>query len=140
MEGRMNQDNYTTHKHPVADRLHPMVWIALVGFVIWFAIAIWSFGVGGYADWLLTVVSVFLLIAVTLPVILSRVGRDPHERTQEPFHDWASGEFQTWQDRPRGLNAAAEIVLPVAAAAVGMTAIGIVFHYAAMHAPFVTSV
>jgi hypothetical protein len=112
-----------------------MVWIALVGFVIWFAIAIWSFGTSGYGDCLLTVVSVFLFIAVMLPVILSRVGRDPRERTHEPFHDWASGEFATWQDRPRGFNAAAEIILPVAAAAIGMTAIGIVFHYAAAHAP-----
>lgn len=128
----MNQDSTTP---PVTDRLHPMVWVALIGFVIWFAIAIWSFGTGGYADWLLTVVSLFLLVAVMLPVILSRVGRGSRKRMRESFHDWASGEFQTWQDRPRGLNAAAEIILPIAAAAVGMTAIGIVFHYAATHAP-----
>jgi hypothetical protein len=34
----------------------------------------------------------------------------------------------------KGSNAAAEIILPIAAAAVGMTAFAIVFHYAAQHA------
>ena len=122
-------------KRPVADRLHPAVWVALVGFVIWFAVAIWSFGTGGYVDWLLAVVTMFLIVAVALPVILSRVGRDPHARMRETFRNWASGDFQTWQDREKGIAAAAEIILPIAAAAVGMTAIAFVFHYAAARAP-----
>lgn len=120
---------------PVADRLHPAVWAALVGIVIWFAIAIWSFGTGGYVDWLLAVVTAFLVITVALLVILSRVGRGPQDGMRETFRDWASGDFATWQDRPKAINAAAEIILPIAAAAIGMTAIGIVFHYAAAHAP-----
>ena len=119
----------------VADRLHPLVWAALVGFVLWFAIALWSFATGGYVDWLLAVVTGFLAIAVALPMILSRVGRDPKDHLHETFRDWAAGDFATWQDHPKGFNAAAEILLPIAAAAVGMTAIGIVFHYVAMHAP-----
>jgi hypothetical protein len=45
------------------------------------------------------------------------------------FSDWAAGQFETWQDRVKGANAAAEIILPIAAAAVGMTAFAIVFHY-----------
>ena len=120
---------------PVADRLHPKIWALLIGFVIWFAVAIWSFGTGGYVDWLLTVVSAFLVIAVLLPVILSRVARDRSKRVRGTLRDWASGDFQTWQDREKGIEAAAEIVLPIAAAAIGMTAIAIVFHYAAAHAP-----
>ena len=54
--------------------------------------------------------------------------------TKIGFRDWASGQFETWQERVKGANAAVEILLPVAAAAVGMTAFAIVFHYAATHA------
>jgi hypothetical protein len=43
-------------------------------------------------------------------------------------------EDETWQDRVRGRDAAIEITLAIAAAAVGMTAFAIVFHYAAAHA------
>src|SRR5258708_3401107 len=60
---------------PVRDRLHPLVWAALVGFVVWFVIALWGFGMEGYADWLLFVVSAFAFIAVMIPVILSRIVR-----------------------------------------------------------------
>jgi hypothetical protein len=123
---------------PVKDRLHPLVWVALLGFVAWFVTALWGFGMEGYADWLLFVVSAFVFIAVMIPVILSRVGRSTEipdaQPTRETFREWASGEFQTWQDRSKALNAATEIILPIAAAAVGMTAFAIVFRYAAARA------
>jgi hypothetical protein len=131
----MSHDPHTSEH--VTDRLHPAVWIALVGFVIWFAIAIWSFGTGGYADWLLTVVTLFLLVAVSLPLILSRVGRS-RTAARESLSDWARGEFQMWQDRAKASSAATEILLPIAAAAIGMTAIGIVFHYVTTHLPAVS--
>jgi hypothetical protein len=77
------------------------------------------------------------LIAVSLPLILSRVGR-AHNATDGdatkgddkpvPFLDWARGDFDTWQGRLTGTQAAMQIVLPIAAAALGMTAIGIAFH------------
>jgi hypothetical protein len=118
---------------PVTDRLHPAVWFALGGFVAWFVLAVWGFGSERYADWLLTVVSIFILIAVAIPLILALVWRNNRRTKRPPSQDigeWASGDFQTWQDRVKGANAAAEIVLPIAAAAVGMTAFAIVFHYA----------
>jgi hypothetical protein len=121
-------------------RLHPFVWAAVIGFVIWFALAIWGFGTEGYADWLLTVVSGFIFIAIAIPLILAGVARRNNASGTRPkkpdaFGDWARGEFEIWQDHLKGGSAAAEIAIPIAAAAVGMTAFAIVFHYAAAHAP-----
>jgi hypothetical protein len=50
---------------------------------------------------------------------------------QEEFQHWVSGEFDTWQDRVTGANAAVQILLPLAAVAFGMTAFGFVLHFTA---------
>ncbi len=119
------------------DALPFVVYAALIGFVAWMALAAWGFAGPGYADLSLAVVTGLLVVAIAIPLVLWRVWRansDPGERRREPFADWAAGDFETWQDRLKGRNAAAEIILPIAAAAVGMTALAIVFHYAAAHA------
>ena len=121
------------------DRLPPMIYLALVGLVAWMVLAAWGFAGPGYADVALTVVTGFFMIVIAIPFILWRVWRanrapsDAPERTLG-FSDWAAGQFETWQDSQKGSTAAAEIILPIAAAAVGMTAFAIVFHYAAQHA------
>ena len=90
----------------------------------------WSYP---YADWLLVVVSGFILAVVALIFVLARVGsHDPGAgkskvMKEAKFRDWAGGEFSTWQDHVRGKNAAIEILLPLAAVAFGMPAIAIVY-------------
>jgi hypothetical protein len=121
------------------DRLPSAVYAALVGFVAWMALAAWGFAGRDYAEVSLTVVTGFLLMAIAIPFILSRVwhaNRDPAAPPEQKigFSEWSAGRFETWQDRVRGRDAAIEIALPIAAAAVGMTAFAIVFHYAAAHA------
>jgi hypothetical protein len=121
------------------DQLPSGVYAALVGFVAWMALAAWGFAGPGYADVALTVVTGFLLIVIAIPFILSRVWRANRDPAAPPepkvgFSEWSAGRFETWQDRVRGRDAAIEIALPIAAAAVGMTAFAIVFHYAAAHA------
>jgi FtsH-binding integral membrane protein len=121
------------------DRLPPLVYLALVGFVAWMVLAAWGFAGPGYADVALVVVTGFFVIVIAIPFILWRVWRanrapsDAPERRLE-FSEWAACQFETWQDSLKGSNAAAEIILPIAAAAIGMTAFAIVFHYAAQHA------
>jgi hypothetical protein len=53
------------------------------------------------------------------------------------LRDWASGSFEIRQDRLKGANAIAEILLPIAAVALGMTVLGIVFHFTAANAVYV---
>ena len=125
-------------KRVSTDRLPPLIYVALVGFVAWMVLAAWGFAGPGYADVALTVVTGFLALVIAIPFVLWRVARANRDGSQEErppdFDDWASGQFETWQDRVKGSSAAIEIVLPIAAAAIGMTAFAIVFHYAALHA------
>jgi hypothetical protein len=121
----------TTDKLPLA------VYAILVCFVAWMAIAAWGFAGPGYADLSLAVVSGLLSVAVAIPYVIWRVWRaNAGERLDDrmSFSEWRSSQFETWQDRQKGATAATEIILPIAAAAVGMTAFAIIFHYVAMHA------
>jgi hypothetical protein len=101
------------------------------------AIAAWGFAGPGYADFSLSVVTGLLIVVVAIPYIIWRAGRastgDPGD-DQMSFSEWRASQFETWQDRQKGATAATEIILPIAAAAIGMTAFAVVFHYAAMHA------
>ena len=44
-----------------------------------------------------------------------------------PFRAWLSGEFDMRQGRRKSLSASIEILLPMTAAVIGITAIGIIF-------------
>jgi hypothetical protein len=119
------------------DRLPLAVFAALAGVVLWMVIAAWvGFAGPGYANVALTVVTGLLVVAIAIPFVLWRMVRanDPDIAQPETFSDWQSADFETWQDRQKGRAAATEIILPIAAAAVGMTAFAIVFHFAAAHA------
>jgi hypothetical protein len=113
--------------------LHPRVWMLLVIFAVWFALAVWNFASGGLSDYLLFIVSGFIFVVVGLQLILSRVGRK-HEAmehdAQPSLRNWATFDFETWQGRLSGAEAALQILLPIGIAAIGMTAFGIAFHIA----------
>jgi hypothetical protein len=93
--------------------------------------SLWSFAGGGLSNYLLVIVSGFIFVVVALQLILSRVGRTKgaaqNDHNQLSLRDWAAGEFDTCQARLSGAQAAPQIVLPIAVAALGMTAFGIVF-------------
>lgn len=111
--------------------VHPRVYALLIVFTAWFGLAVWGFAGGGLADYLLVIVSGFIFIVVALQLILSRVGRRrgaaETEIDQRSLRDWTAADFETWQDRLSGAQAAVHILLPIAAAAIGMTAFGIIF-------------
>ena len=120
---------------PVSNGLHPYVYAGIAALAIWFVLAVWwSFASDGYTDFLLFVISGFILTFVSFALVLSRVSRgDDVDADGAPvpprsFRGWASREFDTWQYRLKGGDAAAEVLLPIAAIAFGMTAIGIVAH------------
>jgi hypothetical protein len=119
---------------PVTNRLHPRVYTLLIGLALWFILSVWSFAGAGVTDYLLFIVSGFIFIAVALPVILSRVERLKNkasgEHAQPSLREWASWDFETSQGRLSGMQAALQILLPIAAAAFGMTAFSIALHIA----------
>jgi hypothetical protein len=142
MEAAMNATNNrneTAATPPATGRLHSRVYALAIGLSVWLVLSVWLFAGGGVADYLLFIVSGFIFIAVALPFILSRVGRNDEaaqSSAAEPtFHDWAAADFDTWQGRLRGKDAAMQILLPIAAVAVGMTVFGIAFHVAEHRGP-----
>ncbi|MGA8614679.1 MAG: hypothetical protein WB760_24015 [Xanthobacteraceae bacterium] len=102
----------------------------LIALAAWFALAVWSFAGSGVTDYLLFIVNSFFFVAIMLPFILSRVGRDgaaANDGKELSLHEWAAWDYDTWTGRLSGTEAATQILLPIAAAAVGMTVIGIIF-------------
>ncbi len=119
-------------QQPVTSWLHPRIYVLMIAFTAWFALAIWNFAGSGIVNYLLFVVSGFMFVTVTLTLILSRVGHSgaPAQRKALSLRAWARWDYDTRTGRLSGAQAAAQILLPLAAAAVGMTVIGFIFRFA----------
>ena len=128
-------DSNNPSERPAATALHPVVYAILIGLVSWLIIAVWGFGRDRLSDYLLVIVSGFIALFVAIPTTLwlmaqrQRSSDQEGQRNQPSFRDWSAGDFGTWQDKVKGANAAVEILLPIAALAVGMTAFAVVAHY-----------
>jgi hypothetical protein len=129
------------HNRPVFDQLHPRVYGAAVGLVAWFALAAWIlFDRQNDIGLPLAMVSVLLLVAVLLPWSLSLVWKrhqKPYQRHPDKvsFRDWRIGDFAVWGSKLHGTHAAIDMLLSLAAVALGLTGIGIVFLICASTAP-----
>lgn len=140
----MNPD-HRSEGHPQTDGdLHPRVYAAVVGLSIWLILSVWLlFATGGPTNLLLFVICGFIVMAVALPLILSRVGHnDParydvtnrdallRESTLASFRDWSKRKFPIWDSYLTGKEAATQILLPIAAVAFGMTIFGVALQVA----------
>jgi hypothetical protein len=122
-----------TQNKPVFDQLHPTIYKAAIGLIAWFAVAAWVFfDRRGDIGLSLAFVTLLLVVAIALPLMLSlawrreRMRHDQGER-QPRFRDWLRGDFAVWGSKLRSTHAAIDMLLPLAAVAFGLTAIGIVF-------------
>ena len=119
------------HNRPVSTHLHPIVYWAIVGLVVWFAASAWTFfSAAEYMGLLLAVVTGFFFMVIAIPLaiwLVWRKNRNPDAMWGEsiPLRDWASGEFETWQGRRKATDAAVEIVMPIAAVAFGLMVKGL---------------
>ena len=125
---------------PAGTSLHPRVYTIVIGLAAWFVLAVWLFAGGGVSDYILFIVSGFIVVCVALTLILASVttveklpsGEPPRRERpwRQSFHDWALGSFGTWGGRLSGQQAMVQVLLPFAAAAVGMTVFGVILHLA----------
>ena len=126
-EHNANQDG------PISDSLHPLVNMAIIGAALMFVAGVWIFfDSGPYEAWLDVVVTGLFVIAIAIPALLWLTWRRNADGARDDSHlsfrDWAAGEFDTLTGPIKGANATAEVLLPIAAVAVGMTVLGLVFH------------
>jgi len=121
------------HNRPANDALHPLIYRSIIGLTIWLVLSVWSlFSRGAYTGLTLSVITVFFMILVGIPVLLWLTWRrniDPNERHGYvvPFGEWVSQPFVTSTGGIGGSEAAIQILLPIAAVAFGMTIFGLVF-------------
>jgi hypothetical protein len=127
-------DNQTRPAGSVTGLLHSRVYFVLIALALWMALWAWSFVGGGETDYILFIVTGFIVTVIALQLILTRVRRA--DRTADAgdakggavsFQEWARGDFETERGRLRAREAALLILLPIAAAAIGMMAFGIEF-------------
>jgi hypothetical protein len=125
--------------------LHPVVHIAAAALLIWFVVAAWLlFGGSGDIELALAIVSVLAFMVLAIPLALWRANVTARRRNAnsmvsdeshaagkpESWASWLSGEFSTSTDREKSSEAVVEILLPIAAVAVGITVLGIVLNLA----------
>ena len=121
------------HKQPIRDGLHPLVYRSIIALTVWLVLSVWIFfNRGAYTGLTLAMITLFFLIVVSIPVLIWKSWQHnaPPEETREPvesFDAWASQSFATWTGALSGREAAMQILLPIAAVAVGMTIFGLVF-------------
>ncbi len=120
--------------HSVTDSLHPAIYAGLAIVALWLVVAAWIFfgTEGHYAAYSVAVATGLFAVVGAIPFVIWRVWRrDTPEgaagQPRTPFADWWHGEVETWQGRVEGWDAAVEVLLPLGAAALGMTLIGLVF-------------
>lgn len=129
MNADRDASSHDTGERPVTDRAHPRIYTIVAGLSAWFLLAAWSFAGSGIVDYLLVIVSGFIITAIVLLFILFSI--DPGDAAGQPsLRDWTTWDYDTWTGRLPGAQAATEIILPIAAAAVGMTVIGLLFRFA----------
>lgn len=131
--GDVMNTEIVTHRKPVFDRLHPRIYGVAVGLIAWFALMAWVlFDRSSDVSLLLTFVCVLFLVAVLVPWSMSLIWKKygmPFEQhpQQTSFHDWQAGDFTVWGAKLHSKQAAIDVLLPLIAVSLGLTAIGIVF-------------
>lgn len=127
-----NQVIPSNHNRVHRDQFHPLIYRVAGGLAIWFALSAWIlFDHQGYIKLALAFISVLLLMALGIPLILWRqwwkYGRSKDDRRDAvSLRDWGSGDMDVWGARLHSADAAINMLLPLAAVAFGLTAIGIV--------------
>ena len=136
--------NHKRSRHRQRDRtstVHPLLYRIIIGLTALWIVVAWGFFVGrGYASLVIAVVTFIGIIAIALPAELLRIRRNhrnvrnAHEQNLQPtfgsFRRWLARDFNTREGRLKGMEAAVEILLPIAAVSLGGLLFVIAFHFA----------
>jgi hypothetical protein len=127
------------HKRSVHDELHPLIYCAMVGLTLWLVLSIWVFfDYGAYVSLTLAIITVFFVIVVAIPVLIGVIWRrnTPHKGHAESLRAWLREELSTRTGPITGMEAAGQILLPLAVVSIGMTIFGLVFYLDIPHSGY----
>jgi hypothetical protein len=121
------------HERSSFDQIHSAIPKIAACLVVWFVLMAWLFfdrqSLVGLPLAFITALFVIAGLAFT-GLFLVQYRHQPEYPSQPheiPFQEWSAGTFEVWGSKQSSRQAAIEILLPIAAAAFGLTAIGIVF-------------
>ncbi len=116
----------------VTDQVHPLIYAAIIGLCLWLIFSVWGFSGQGHTGLALTVVSLFIVVAVGIPLLLWRIARRNGVRRRPGdrpgLGDWLARDVEIWPGRLKGADVAVQILLPIAAVAFGMSTFALVLH------------
>lgn len=97
----------------VSDHVHPRIYMAAAGLLVWFVIAAWLlFGGSDYIGLALAMISVLVFMTIAIPLALWRTHLTAQrssrttEQGSETLDKWLRGQFATWTDQEKGSTAA----------------------------------
>jgi Na+/proline symporter len=117
---------------PASLELPRQIYRVIVGLAGWLVLSVWGFIGTGYSALALSVVSLFVAIAVGLPLVLALIARRHRPRGNhaeaDTLAEWLGREFEAHTGRVKGTAAVIQVLLPLAAVAVGMSIFAVVHH------------
>ncbi len=125
----------TPHESRPLQGLHPLVYKGVAGLALWFVLSVWVlFDRGPYMPLTIAAITGFFIIVVAIPTLIWLTWRKstrarPLPGQDRSFLDWTHHEFQTWTGPLSGREAATQIILPIAAVSLGITAFGLVLYF-----------
>jgi len=131
MEIAMRRDPHSNL--PASQALPRQLYWIIVGLAVWLIASVWGFVGTGYSSLALTIVSLFIVVAVGLPLLLALIARRRRSREvhaeADSFNDWLGRDFDAYTGRLKGTAAAVQVLLPIAAVSLGMTIFALVRHF-----------
>ena len=121
------------------EELHPLIYQSIVGLTIWLVLSVWAlFSRGAYIGLTLSVITLFFVVLLGIPLLLwltwrRHIASNDQHNYSALFSEWISSSFVTWTGAISGREAAVQILLPIAAVAIGMTIFGLAFLFAVPH-------
>jgi len=114
------------------NRLHPVIYRIIIGLGVVLILGIVGFagGTQAYNGLVLMAASLFVVVAIGIPLLLSRIWQRHRtgEERPERFRDWLRDEVEIWQGHLNGGDAIAGILLPITAVSVGMVIFAVVLN------------
>ena len=102
-------DKRNSASRTVTSSLHPRVYTILIGLALWMALWVWRFVGGGETDYILFIVTGFIVVVVALQLVLMRVWRA--DKTIDESNSAKDGaiSFQQWGHRISDRRAWADV-------------------------------
>jgi hypothetical protein len=118
----------------LARGVHPGIYVAIAAMAAVFIACAGTFAAHNDSYYLIAIACGFIVAAIALPYQLWRVrrhGHDPRDMSlsHRTLSGWLNADLDVWQERIKGSDAAAAILLPVAAVTLGMLAFAIILHF-----------